>query len=88
MNKVCHPGLILKNLLPFFGLSQSALAKKMDIPLQRINTIINGKRGITPDTALLLSKHLNAKTAEEWMHLQVAWDLQQAMIKNKLQGIR
>ena len=73
-----HPGeILLKEFLEPSGLSQVQLAKELDIPIQRINTIVNGKRGMTAETALLLAKRL--KTSPEfWMNLQVAWDLYQA----------
>ena len=70
-----HPGEILS--LEFLGpmnISQIALAKKMNVPVQRINTLINGKRDITAETALLLSMVLGT-TPEFWMNLQTARDL-------------
>ena len=70
-----HPGEILfeEFLLPR-GMSQTQLAEKMDVPIQRINTLVSGKRGITPETAILLSRVL--KTSPEcWMNLQTGYDL-------------
>ena len=70
-----HPGEILS--LEFLGpmnISQIALAKKMNVPVQRINTLINGKRDMTAETALLLSMVLDT-TPEFWMNLQTARDL-------------
>ena len=70
-----HPGEILS--LEFLGpmnISQIALAKKMNVPVQRINTLINGKRDMTAETALLLSMVLGT-TPEFWMNLQTARDL-------------
>lgn len=58
-------------------MTQSEIAGKLEIPLQRINTLINGKRGMTAETALLLSRELGT-TPEFWMNLQVACDLFQA----------
>ncbi len=73
-----HPGDILYyEFLEPRKLSQVQLAKKMKIPLQRLNTIINGKRGITAETALLLAKVLKT-TPEFWMNLQTTYDLYEA----------
>ena len=58
-------------------MSQVKLAKKMGVPIQRINTLINGKRDMTAETAILLSNVLNT-TSEFWMNLQVAKDLYEA----------
>ena len=60
------------------GMSQLELAKRMKVPIQRINTLINGKRGITAETAILLSKELKT-TPEFWMNLQHAVDLYEAL---------
>jgi addiction module HigA family antidote len=56
------------------------LSAKLGVPLQRINTIINGKRGVTPETALLLSRFFET-TAEFWMNLQTKYDLWMAASK-------
>lgn len=70
-----HPGEILKEeFLAPLGITQVALAKHIGIPLQRINEIIRGKRGITPETAWLLSQALGT-TPQFWMNLQDAYDL-------------
>jgi addiction module HigA family antidote len=70
-----HPGeILLHEFLKPLELSQIKLAEKMGVPVQRINTLINGKRDMTAETALLLSRVL--KTSPEfWMNLQVACDL-------------
>ena len=70
-----HPGEILKKeFLDPVGITQIALAQHMGIPLQRVNEIIRGKRGITPETAWLLSQALGT-TPQFWMNLQDAYDL-------------
>jgi addiction module HigA family antidote len=70
-----HPGeILLEEFLKPKGLSQVELAKNLRIPVQRINTIINGKRGVSAETALLLSKEFGT-TPEFWMNLQNAFDL-------------
>jgi addiction module HigA family antidote len=70
-----HPGVILKfEFIEPLGLTQTQLAKHLNIPIQRINELVRGKRGITPDTAWLLSKALGT-SPEFWMILQVNYDL-------------
>ena len=70
-----HPGeVLLTEFLEPKGLSQSALAEKLKIPIQRVNTLINGKRGMTPETALLLARFFET-TPEFWMNLQTKLDL-------------
>jgi addiction module HigA family antidote len=70
-----HPGEILQQdfLLPL-KVSQLALAEKLSIPVQRINTLVNGKRGVTAETAILLGEALGT-SPEFWMNLQTSWDL-------------
>jgi len=73
-----HPGeMLLLEFLEPRKISQSELAGKMGVPIQRINTLINGKRGITAETALLLAEVLKT-TPEFWMNLQAAYDLYEA----------
>ena len=70
-----HPGVILsQEFLAPLGMSQVALAAHLGVPVQRINELIRGKRGITPETAWLLSQALNT-TPEFWVNLQSAYDL-------------
>ena len=78
-----HPGeILLKEFLGPLSMSQAQLAKKMDVPIQRINTLINEKRGITAETAILLSRTLKT-TAEFWMNLQASYDLYEARLALK-----
>lgn len=73
-----HPGeILLKEFLEPMEISQVELAASLGIPVQRINTLINGKRGITAETTLLLAKKLKT-TPQFWMNLQNAWDLYEA----------
>ena len=76
-----HPGEILKEeyLLPL-GITQATLAKDLEIPYQRINEILNKKRGITPSTALRLARYFNT-TPDFWMNLQLRLDIYHAMKK-------
>ena len=55
-----HPGeMLLEEFLSPMGLTQRELADAIHVPYQRINDIVNGRRGITPSTALRLSKYFN-----------------------------
>ena len=73
-----HPGEILfYEFLEPRKISQVKLAKQMGVPLQRLNTLINGKRGVTAETALLLAEALGT-TPELWMNLQAVYDLYEA----------
>ena len=80
-----HPGeVLLEEFIIPKKLSQVDLAKKLNVPVQRINTLINGKRDMTPETAILLARFL--KTSPEfWMNLQTQRDLaiaQKKMVLN------
>jgi len=73
-----HPGeIILEEFLKPMGMSQVELAKKMGVPIQRIDTLINGKRDMTAETAILLSEVFK-NSPEFWMSLQTACDLYEA----------
>jgi antitoxin HigA-1 len=70
-----HPGeMLLEEFLIPMGLTQRELANSIHVPYQRVNDIVNGRRGITPSTALRLSKFFNM-SADFWMNLQLRWDL-------------
>ena len=70
-----HPGEILsEEFLGPLGVSQVALARHLHIPVQRVNELVRGKRGVTPDTAWLLSQALRT-TPEFWVNLQRNYDL-------------
>ena len=81
--KPTHPGeIVLKEFLEPSGLSQMELAKRMGVPIQRVNTLVNGRRDMTAETAILLSGVL--KTSPEfWMNLQAAHDLYEARLSLK-----
>lgn len=73
-----HPGEVLRDdFLKPLGLSQYALAKAIDVPQIRVSEIINGKRAITPDTALRLARYFGT-SAEFWMGMQATYDLEMA----------
>jgi addiction module HigA family antidote len=73
-----HPGRILLNeFLQPIGLSQAELARELAISQNRLNEIVRGKRGLTAETALLLSDYFG-NSPEFWMNLQTAHDLTKA----------
>lgn len=70
-----HPGKILKDeFLDEIGISQVAFAAHIQVPVQRVNEIVRGKRGITSETAWLLAQALDT-TPEFWLNLQASYDL-------------
>ena len=70
-----HPGeMLLEEYLKPMGLTQRDLAKAIGVPYQRVNEIVNARRGITPITALRLAKYFGT-SPDFWMNLQLRWDL-------------
>ena len=80
------PGeMLLEEYLKPAGITQVALAAKMGVPIQRVNGIISGRRAVTAETAILLSRALGT-TPELWLNLQVAvdlWDARQRMRRRR-----
>jgi addiction module HigA family antidote len=77
------PGeMLLEEFLRPMGMSQVELAKKMGVPIQRVNTIITGKRAISAETALKLSEVFK-NSPEFWLGLQMDWDLWVAKQKSR-----
>lgn len=73
--KPTHPGeVILEDFLKPGGMTQVLLAQKMGVPIQRLNTLIKGKRDVSAETAVLLGRALNT-SPEFWMNLQTQLDL-------------
>ena len=73
-----HPGqILLAEFLEPLQLTQAELARTLHIPLNRINELVRGKRGLTPECALLLSEYFK-NSHEFWMNLQTAHDLSRA----------
>ncbi len=73
-----HPGeMLLEEFLKPMELSQRDVANGIRVPYQRVNELVNGRRGITPATALRLAKYFG-NTADFWMNLQLRWDLYHA----------
>jgi addiction module HigA family antidote len=83
-----HPGEILEEeFLKPLGVSQVAFAAHLGVPVQRINELVRGKRGVTPETAWLLSQALNT-TPEFWLNLQMTFDLSQNRPRREIQALR
>lgn len=73
-----HPGnMLLKEFLEPLGLTQRDLAAGIGVPFQRVNELVNGRRGVTPSTALRLARFLGT-SPEVWLNLQLRWDLHRA----------
>src|SRR3984893_6179584 len=77
---VIHPGEHLAEELKELGMSAAELARKLDVPTNRITGILNGQRAITGDTALRLA-HFFGTTAEFWLNLQSLYELRIAQKK-------
>lgn len=75
-----HPGEHLAEELDELGISATELARKLDVPTNRVTGILNGQRSITGDTALRLA-HFFGTTAEFWLNLQSLYDLRVAQNK-------
>ena len=74
-----HPGeMLLEEFLRPMSVTQSALAIRLGISFPRLNEIVRGKRGVTPDTALRLARVVGM-SADFWLGLQQDWDLWHAM---------
>lgn len=74
MQKPVHPGAILRDELVARGLTANRLALDLGVPSGRITGILNGKRAMTPDTALRLGRYFEM-TARFWVDLQAQYDL-------------
>lgn len=83
-----HPGVILREefLIPM-GLSQVELAAHIGVPVQRVNEIVRGKRGITPETAWLFSQAFGT-TPQLWINLQANYDLAQNRPERKVSKLK
>lgn len=74
-----HPGeMLLEEFLKPFGVTQSAFAVRLGVSFPRLNEVIRGKRGVTPDTALRLAR-VTGMSADFWLGLQQDWDLWHAL---------
>jgi addiction module HigA family antidote len=69
--------MLLEEFLNPMGLTQRELADAIHVPYQRVNELVNGRRGVTPSTALRLGKYFGM-SADFWLNLQQRWDLYHA----------
>src|SRR4030065_392006 len=73
-----HPGeMLLEEFLIPMGLTQRELADGIRVPYQRVNELVNGRRGVPPATALRVAKFFGP-SPDVWMNLQLRWDLYHA----------
>ncbi len=83
-----HPGeILLHDFLGPLGVTQVQLARHLGVSVQRVNELVNGKRGVTAETAYLLAQAF-ATTPEFWMNLQVHHDLTLARPARKVRPIK
>ncbi len=80
-----HPGeMLLEDFLKPMEISQRDLADGIHVPYQRVNELVNRRRGVTPSTALRLAKYFG-NSAGFWLSLQHRWDLFQVMKTEELE---
>jgi addiction module HigA family antidote len=72
--------MLLEEFLQPMGITQKELSQSIHVPYQRINEVINQKRGITPSTALRLAKYFGV-SEDFWLNIQLRWDLFKARKK-------
>ena len=66
--------MLLEEFLKPSGMTQTELARRMGVPIQRVNTLIAGKRGVSAETAILLGRTFK-NSPQFWLGLQMDWDL-------------
>ena len=76
-----HPGETLREDLDALGMSAAELARRIEVPVNRITEILNGRRAVTGDTALRLG-HFFGTTGEFWLNLQKLYELRRAEQKH------
>ncbi len=85
-----HPGeMLLEEFLTPMGITQRELADAIHVPYQRVNELVNQKRGVTPNTALRLARFFSV-SPDFWLNLQMRWDLHkvQQSEKDELRAIQ
>ncbi len=83
-----HPGeILLEEFLNPLGITQVQLAKHIGVPVQRVNEVVRGKRGITPETAWLLGQALGT-TPQFWVNLQSNYELVMAKPRKRVSRLR
>ena len=79
-----HPGeMLLEEFLEPLGITQTELAERIQVPFQRVNGLVKGRRALTPDTALRLSRVFGTSPGF-WMNHQLRWDLYHAQLEAKV----
>ena len=81
MRDPIHPGETLREDLDALGMSAAELARRIEVPVNRITQILNGRRAVTGDTALRLGRFFGT-SGEFWLNLQKLYELRQAERKN------
>ncbi|MCF8004526.1 MAG: HigA family addiction module antidote protein [Chromatiaceae bacterium] len=77
------PGeMLLEEFLTPMGITQRELADAIQVPYQRVNELVNQRRGVTPSTALRLARFFNM-SEDFWLNLQIRWDLYKAQQREK-----
>jgi len=74
--------MLLEEFLEPLGMTQTDLAERIGVPFQRVNSLVNRRRALTPDTALRLSRVFST-TPGFWMNHQLRWDLYHAQVEAK-----
>ena len=83
-----HPGeILLEEFLKPLEVTQVAFARHIGVPVQRVNELVRGKRGITPETAWLLSQALDT-TPQFWVNLQTNHDLARSRPQRRIRKLR
>ena len=83
-----HPGeILLEEFLKPLEVTQVEFAKHIGVPVQRINEVIRGKRGVTPETAWLFAQALGT-TPQFWLNFQSAYDLARNQPKTRIPKLR
>lgn len=85
-----HPGeMLAEEFLSPMQITQRELADAIHVPYQRVNELVNKKRGVTPSTALRLARFFDV-SPDFWLNLQVRWDLYKAQLieKSELEAIQ
>lgn len=78
-----HPGeMLVEEFLNPMQITQRELADAIHVPYQRVNELVNGKRGVTPSTALRLARFFGV-SADFWLNLQMRWDLYKAQLSEQ-----
>ncbi|MBL4584095.1 MAG: HigA family addiction module antidote protein [Pseudomonadales bacterium] len=77
-----HGEMLVEEFLKPMEITQRELSDAIHVPYQRVNELVNGKRGVTPSTALRLARFFGV-SAYFWLNLQIRWDLYKAQLTEK-----